>query len=474
MECFSHISRVFQDILAIILLHGFGGSPHSSSNRRSSTDYRDGIHRSTDFLDGIRGIASLIVLITHTTANTHQELFFGFGSGPSGKYYVLQLPFLRLMYGGSSMVAMFFVVSGYVLSFNSLQNARSARWDTMFSQLSSSILRRTARLLFPTMLVSGTTMVFAQLGAFDNYSISSSNIHWPVQAMKSSSIFEQMMIWGKETWVQFRPWTWNSLGPDYMYGLQFWTIAIELRCSMILYLFITATTHLRYRPRQLLSASFQCFCMLSGRWDVALFLYGMFLADIHVQHEETYGGYGPLRGMSDCSHNRYLTSTLLIAGLYLSCNPDLGAKGAPGFALLYHLVPSAYPELEAFRFWLAIGAAMVIYAISHSSSFQKFFHLSVVQYLGKISFSLYLVHALVVSSLGAWTFKLMFYVIGSGENWQYELSWFVMFLVVLVSGICTADLLWRFVDIPVVKMTKMVETAALHESAILESMEMAT
>jgi peptidoglycan/LPS O-acetylase OafA/YrhL len=282
-----------------------------------------------------------------------------------------------------------------------------------------------------------------------------------------------MSIWGKETWVQFNPWTWKSFGPDYIYGLQFWTIAIELRCSMVLYLFITATGRLRYRPRQLLSAFFQCFYILSRRWDITLFIYGMFLADVQIQCEETYGGYGPLRGMSYFSYNTYLTGVLLVGGLYISCNPDLAAEKPPGFALLHHMVPSAYPASEAFRFWLAIGAAMVFFAISHSSTLQGFFRLSATQYLGKISFPLYLVHALVITSVGAWNFELMSYAIGSGENWQFEISWSVMFLTVSMTAIWTADLFRRFVDIPVVTMTKKIEIFSLCELASTESIEMA-
>jgi peptidoglycan/LPS O-acetylase OafA/YrhL len=186
MDRFGRIIFVLQDILAVLLQHGSGRSTNTSSNRRSSTDYRERIYRSTDFLDGIRGVASLVVLLTHTLVNTHQELYFGFGSGPSGNYYVLQLPFIRLLYGGSSMVAMFFIVSGYVLSFKPLQNARLAQWNDLYLQLSSSVLRRTARLLIPSLLVSGTTMVFAQLGAFDNHSMAGSDIHWPVKATKAS------------------------------------------------------------------------------------------------------------------------------------------------------------------------------------------------------------------------------------------------------------------------------------------------
>jgi len=77
----------------------------------------------TAYLDGLRGVAALCVVIAH-----YQATFFpylGEGWHQKGQWedgtekknnYIVQLPMIRTFYASRFMVSIFFVISGYVLS----------------------------------------------------------------------------------------------------------------------------------------------------------------------------------------------------------------------------------------------------------------------------------------------------------------------------------------------------------------------
>ncbi|KAJ8607242.1 hypothetical protein MRB53_040428 [Persea americana] len=72
--------------------------------------------RSTAYLDGIRGLAAFVVYIAHNLLSANGlmvpiEVAWGF----EGNYYLINFPFLRMLFTGShASVPIFFIISGYV------------------------------------------------------------------------------------------------------------------------------------------------------------------------------------------------------------------------------------------------------------------------------------------------------------------------------------------------------------------------
>lgn len=97
-----------------------------------------------------------------------------------------------------------------------------------------------------------------------------------------------------------------------------------------------------------------------------------------------------------------LNVVLLFVALFLLSYA--GESPSPG---LYHnfLVPWT-PEiwepiwLGREHFWLAIGSLLLVFALSNSTTLQKPFCSRFAQYLGDISYSLYIVHGMVLFTLG--------------------------------------------------------------------------
>jgi peptidoglycan/LPS O-acetylase OafA/YrhL len=423
----------------------------------------------TDYLNGMRGAAAFVVVLTHIVGATHPNLYFGYGQGIGHGKLILQLPVVRLLYGGSAMVAIFFVISGYVLSVKPGLRARDQQWTRLHSELGSSVLRRGLRLFIPSIASSFLVMLAAQMGVFKYGDGTRSLAIFAITARRRPSIFNQMSRWIIETWRLFQPWEWTSDVPDLEYGVQLWTIPIELRSSMVLYLFIIALSRLKYRVRLVLLFTSQCYCLAWGRWDVFLFLQGMILADADLEvSEESQCQYRILEpkntapGATLCWKTGYRT-TLLFAGLYLASEPEINSLQAPGYVFLNSLVSKTYGE-EAYRFWIAIGASMIVSSIAGLECLKWPFRTSIAQYLGKISFSLYLVHNAVIASLGAWLIDFVGKHTGEEMLLAYGFGILVSMCFVIFASVWLAEVFWRAVDRPVFALTEWVESFCVDVS----------
>jgi hypothetical protein len=101
----------------------------------------------TAWLDGMRGTASVLVFIHHVTLPSHDVSAAWSAGVPFNS--VLRLPLIRFFYNGPFMVAIFFAVSGYALSYKPVMLMRQGDFETLCSTLSSSVFRRAFRIFLP-------------------------------------------------------------------------------------------------------------------------------------------------------------------------------------------------------------------------------------------------------------------------------------------------------------------------------------
>ena len=144
---------------------------------------------------------------------------------------------------------------------------------------------------------------------------------------------------------------------------------------------------------------------------------------------------------------------LLICGLLLASEPTLNASLVPGWITLNHVVPPAFSEEQAGRFWIAIGSMIVFLSSKRLGKLRWLLCTAPAQYLGTISFSLYLIHNAVMSSVGAFFLERLVY----GPGWDMETAIAASLAVVFVLSVWLADIFHRMIDQPVALAMKLVE-----------------
>jgi peptidoglycan/LPS O-acetylase OafA/YrhL len=124
------------------------------------------------------------------------------------------------------------------------------------------------------------------------------------------------------------------------------------------------------------------------------------------------------------------------------------ASATPGYRTIVSLTPSSMSSTNLTqRFWLAVGAALLVVAMDLSSLLQAPFTTAVAQYLSCISFARYIVHGPVLYTLGM---KMLFAARrlwdGEGGRGKYALWAAGVWTVDLLVCVWAADVFWRGVD----------------------------
>lgn len=445
-------------------------------------------HEKVHWLNGLRGFASLIVCLNHLIGATKPFLLFPFGAGPEPEHASwLKLPFIRLLYAGNAMVGIFFVVSGYAITLNALRYAGAEEWDKFSKIMSSSVVRRSGRLLLPTLASSLLAMMLAQLGAFEQKV--PPNVIFAITASRRPSWQGQASRWLLEMEKLLSPWD-QQLGvgvvPDLEYGVQLWTIPLELWCSFVVYLHIFALAPVSRMVRRTLLCISAAYYLSYGRWDVFLFLAGMLLADLHpgstdslsyarlptshqpvIPHIDALGG-SRMQAWKKVMNSKVIircalaTSGLLLSSLLLSqpeiqydqemstISPQAHRRSLADISRGY--VPSSLAS-DCARFWIALGAPVFVLSIGHGpDAFRWIFQTRAAQYLGSLSFAFYLTHNVVIRIFGAW-------VLYSDRTQNHDVHWtglglVAAFLVIVMASLLVADIFRRLVDEPINHLMK--------------------
>ncbi|KAL2415393.1 hypothetical protein ABEF91_005293 [Exophiala dermatitidis] len=242
-------------------------------HRRDPAGGRERKLHPTAYLDALRGYAAVCVFIYH--AFHLPNIWF------------LQLPIIRVFFdGGSGMVAIFFVISGYVLSYRMLQMIRNKQAARLHDCLASSTFRRFIRLYGSTGVATLVAAIMVTLRWYIPYGMN-----------PQPTVWAQMWDWFLDFAVTCNPfadiqgWVHDGVFRT-RYLDQMWTIPIEYRGSIILFVFCAASSKLSTMSRWI----FLWIVVALAYWwravYVAEFLFGMFVADLSLsRHPERLGGH---------------------------------------------------------------------------------------------------------------------------------------------------------------------------------------
>jgi peptidoglycan/LPS O-acetylase OafA/YrhL len=434
------VLRRLLPVMLIGLIPSFVRPSESGSKRK--------LHK-TSFLDGLRGVAAFFVFIHHFILDWYPKLSVGWKAHPSD-YYFFQLPFIRIIYSGRGMVAIFFVISGYVLSYKPLRLIRNGQFPSLLDNLASSVFRRGLRLYLPLVASTFISMLLAAAGLY---------IHDPLARNtlppKQPSFWLQILDWWNSLSVLMSPFLLvngnNLYSPPYDGHL--WTIPLEYRGSIIIFVTLLGISRVTSTARLCLLIFLPIYCIYTTHWDLFLFLSGTLLAEL--THFHTAYLSLPTHSLNTTSPKttgklslpvRILSYVMLFISLHILCYPDEFAEVSPTFGLYRYLSPTSFVLLPwgVQRFWLSIGAVILVSALLINPSFQRPFTTRFAQYLGDISYALYMVHGPILYTL------TLSFLVGAGSKAMSPTAFNVIFLgasiVTVPVTFWIADVFWRGVD----------------------------
>ncbi|PWY96375.1 hypothetical protein BO94DRAFT_505560 [Aspergillus sclerotioniger CBS 115572] len=337
------------------------------------------------FLDGLRGAGAVLVYWHHQQHWAHRpalaiyELAFGFHS----RYHFITLPGVRILFnGGHYAAAVFFVISGYVLSTRPLDLITSQRQGALAAYLSGALFRRWTRLYLPLI---ATTFLYMTLWHVFGLQIRG--------AYPQDSWSQELRVWSREVKEFGFPFA-RLESPYLSYNSHLWSIPVEFKGSLVIYAVLLALSRSSRRAR----ISCQLFLMLyfmyavQDGWYLALFMSGMLLREIDVLENETH----LYTIWNRPPTTAYILSAALCCSLYLGgvphC-PDMDCVQInPGWKLLSRLVPRVEVAYDPKWHFLLPAATLLIFSVRRVPRLRSIFEHRSFQWLGRISFGIYLIH----------------------------------------------------------------------------------
>lgn len=337
---------------------------------------------------------------------------------PEANRHLVQLPPIRILFSAHAMVTLFMVISGYAISVNLLKDHKSPNF---LARVSSAIVRRAFRIYLPMLFTAGIAQILYFLNLYN----------WEFD---EGLVAELPRPW-TAPWAHIK-WLLNYMAdhinivafePRGGLNGQLWTMPLEFRGSNIVYILITGLSTWRMRSKLCILPILAGFFIWYGNWDTFGFIWGLWLAqravaasadlssqtrvglemtELDSRHDtifalpRTSGSAGERRRFSGIGLGRRKLILSRVAkamvfgvGYYLLC---LGSDGQlpPGYQFLSSLQPFRWRDKWDISHWCwkSIGSAMLVYAIGEFPSLQRPLTARPIQYLGKISFALYLLH----------------------------------------------------------------------------------
>jgi peptidoglycan/LPS O-acetylase OafA/YrhL len=362
--------------------------------------------------EAIRGLAALAVLIGHFILALWPGVAFREGLGwnelPGAVQLLAAFPG-KYLWDGHMAVSIFFVLSGFVLSLIYFQRGGTAA-------IGSAAVRRYPRLMLPIAASILLALVLMQVGAMCNQAA--------VQHMNALyGLPQQLDLTARngysnrwlalyyfnpsDTVTALREAAWGAFTGIATYNLVLWTMPFELIGSFLVYgslaLFGAA------RNRWLLYCLGGGLLIADDRLFLLDFLLGMALCDVWVQNQQKWRATLSL----------WPALALIALGLYV--------------------VP-----------WKPLAALMVVSAAAASPRLQRILEARWLAFLGRISFSLYLLHMIVFCSVGCGLYLLLSRDLG----WSHAAGSLTAAAGALVACVFAAWLFYHAVDRTAISLSR--------------------
>lgn len=324
------------------------------------------------WIDGIKGIACVMIFVHHFMLAFYPSTYFGNETVSHSFWdiYLSQSPY-GVIINGNFYVCIFCILSGLLISLQV--------WNRQgdLQKISESMLKRYFRLAFPVAGVSFVVYVMLKLSVFSNLEVAKiTGSTW-----LSSFYHEKYTI--KDVFVHSFVKTWTE--SDGSFSTAFWMLTYIFYGSFLAYILAI----IGYEKNKKIILLFM--------GVVAWYLWGNSLLACF--------GIGTIIGYYSKNCNRKRNSIcgiiFIIIGVFFG--------GYPSHIIpinVYKLFYNMPGQMDPSHFYHVIGAAMVIVGIYECKEIAGFLENKLFLFLGKISFSLYLIHIPILFSVGTDAFLI--------------------------------------------------------------------
>lgn len=422
--------------------------------------------RPTAWLDGLRGFAAFLVYLHHHQLWAHGnkgDLIFENSFGFEDRRYFAALPFVRLFFsGGHFAVAIFFVISGYVLSVKSLSLIQKGQILNASDSVGSALFRRWLRLYFPVIIITLVWITYLHYTKI-----------WTDGIKSQGSTYSEVL---KNWYYTFKNYSFVFSGDIYTFTSHYspllWSIPIEFKGSIVIYTALSAFSRCTRNARLWCEVGLIVyFLYVVDGWYGALFMSGMLLCDLDLLalSDNQPRFLAKFEGFKEIIFFHLFILALYLGGVPLARSPDhaQGLANSPGWKLLSHLKPQAVFDAEWFYlFW---GAFFLVASVPRLPWMKCFFESRLCQYFARISFALYLIHGHLIWTLGdrlcaavglqraghkenipQWINK---FPISTAGPMGFEPAFWAQQLVMFPITLYAAELITKLVDEPSVKVS---------------------
>ncbi|WP_455844824.1 acyltransferase family protein [Pantoea agglomerans] len=352
------------------------------------------------YLEGLRGVCCFIVILDHCINEFKPDIrFTGLTEFGGLLRKLVALTPINIIYSGIAPVCIFFILSGFVLSIKFNRTGD-------YKDITAGVIKRYPRLIFPILgAMIFMYIAFKLLALFTGHNM---GLHF-------LNALSEALYYAPFEHVQLKN-----------YAL--WTISFEIYGSLIVFCMLALFGKHQYKMFFYVitfmflfyNSSFYC-----------LFVIGMIFSDLYTK---------------ECFKiSSVMRFIMFIAGLFFVTSP-YQREGVDVYGGMYFYLKlfdvSKYTDI--YQVMMLIGSILIFSSILNSELSVKILSSKVTQFLGRVSFPLYIIHATILSIIS--------YLLHSYFN---EITMQVFLLVVLVTipfCLIISSLFERYVDVPSIKL----------------------
>ncbi|MEK7594251.1 MAG: acyltransferase [Patescibacteria group bacterium] len=378
-------------------------------------------HHKFSYLDGLRGTAALIVVFHHITLWFYPAMAIGLQANAHSPSEVglYKLP-INILWNGNFAVCIFFVLSGFVLSYKFLATGDA-------NVLTSGAFRRYPRLVIP---VIGSILI--------GYLCVKFNLLWnDERVLLTRTSIEIQQLWTQTGGLLaalgqgfFGIFTHQVQLPQ-QFNAVLWTMYFEFVGSFIVFGLLALFRSIKLRKFAYLFLAI----LLINTYFIA-FIFGMILAELHTAKKDRLFTSKPRWG-----------ALALFIGFLLGTVPYPTVDVTSYLGLTSNLLLT----VQTTQFMHIFGAALIIYGLVSTPAVQKLFSFRPALFLGRVSFSLYLLHTFVIAVFS----KRFFVYLVESQGVSYKASFILTGLITVIASLAVAYVYTIYVDEKAIKLSRL-------------------